>query len=265
MASVYDKAEIYDLLEDDARWQANRAHWQAVFAQTPHGLPGTLLDVSIGSGGVTLPLAELGVRLFGSDLSEAMLARCREKAAAKGVGIELRQSDFCAVRGAFSTQFDCVASTGNSLPYVSQEEVCRALEQMDALVKPGGFLYFDMRNWDKILRDRPRFYLYDPIFRDDLRVNFLQVWDYEPDGAMTFHLLYTFERDGHLFHKEKFEERYIPIPQRVPLDKLRQLGYRAPRVMPFPACASCENAREADWYCVLAQKPPAGPPDRTPA
>lgn len=33
----------------------------------------TVLDVSIGTGNQTLPLAEMGIALYGSDLSEEML------------------------------------------------------------------------------------------------------------------------------------------------------------------------------------------------
>lgn len=253
MASVYDRAELYDLTEDEARWQTYRQHWETVFAGEQVK---TLLDVSIGTGGVTLPLAQRGVRLFGSDLSEAMLARCGQKAAARGIEIDLRQSDFRTVDTCFDRQFDCVASTGNSLPYVCRDDVARALAQMDALVKPGGLLYLDTRNWDKILRERYRFYLYDPIFKDGLRVNLMQVWDYETDGTMTFHLLYTFERDGHIFHKEKFEEHYIPLPRDFLLEQLRRLGYGASRVLPFPARGADESADEADWYCILARKLP---------
>lgn len=53
-----------------------KAHWEAVLS----GLSvRTALDVSIGTGSLTLPLAALGVSLYGSDLSETMLARCRER------------------------------------------------------------------------------------------------------------------------------------------------------------------------------------------
>ena len=34
-----------------------------------------------------------------------------------------------------SKQFDCVASTGNSLPHVNNDDVLTALEQMNSLVK----------------------------------------------------------------------------------------------------------------------------------
>ena len=45
------------------------------------------------------------------------------------------------------------------------------LAGMDALVREGGWLYFDLRNWDRILRERKRFYLYNPFFDGETRVN----------------------------------------------------------------------------------------------
>ena len=191
MASIYDRADIYDLIEDEKRFSFNQRHWQIVLeGKEIH----SLLDVSIGSGSLTLPLAELGVELFGSDLSASMLTRCEKKAAARGVPITLKQADFRKVSTCFDRQFDCVASTGNSLPHVSNADALQALAEMGRLVKPGGWLYFDLRNWDKILRERQRFYLYNPFFDGDTRVNLVQVWDYHDDGTMTS----TLEKDDTL-------------------------------------------------------------------
>lgn len=251
MASIYDRADIYDLLEDESRYDAYKKHWEAVLQGRQVK---TFLDVSIGSGSVTLPLVELGIRLSGSDLSETMLERCRKKAQAHGAGITLKRSDFRTVSGQFSGQFDCVASTGNSLPYVSNEDILAVLGQMDALVRPGGYLYFDLRNWDKILRERNRFYLYDPFFDGDTRINLIQVWDYHDDGTMTFHLLYTFEKENHIVQKEKFEEHYIPVRRELLLSRLREMGYRDIRIMNFPAFVQNVDVNETDWYCVIAQK-----------
>lgn len=76
MASVYDRTDIYDLLEDETRYDAYKKHWENV------------LD--------------------------------KKK-------IET---------------FDCVASTGNSLPHVNNTDVLKTLEQMNKLVSPGGYLTF---------------------------------------------------------------------------------------------------------------------------
>lgn len=251
MASVYDRADIYDLLEDESRYEVYRKHWEKIFEGRKIG---TLLDVSIGSGNVTLPLEKLGIRLSGSDLSETMLDSCRKKAAARGLDAELKRCDFREVADAFTEKFDCVASTGNSLPYVSNEEVLRTLEQMDRLVRPGGYLYFDVRNWDKILRERNRFYLYNPFFDGETRINLIQVWDYHEDDTMTFNLLYTFERENRIFQKEKFEEHYIPIRRELLLDKVREMGYEEIRIMNFPAIFENVSVDETDWYCVMARK-----------
>ena len=93
------------------------------------------LDVSIGSGSVTLPLCELGVQLAGSDLSEEMIRKCKEKASAAGYEIELKCCDFRKLSCWEDKQFDCVASTENSLPHVNNDDVLTALEQMNSLVK----------------------------------------------------------------------------------------------------------------------------------
>lgn len=251
MGSIYNRADIYDLLEDEYRYNVYKRHWEALLKNRQIE---TFLDVSIGSGSVTLPVTELGVRLSGSDLSEAMLRKCREKADAKKLSLTLECCDFRAVAEHFSEKYDCVASTGNSLPYVSNEDVCKTLEQMDSLVNPGGYLYFDVRNWDKILRERQRFYLYNPFFDGDTRINLIQVWDYNEDDSMTFHLLYTFEKENRIFQKEKFEEHYIPVRRKILLDKLREMGYEEIEIMNFPIGISGNSVDDTDWYCVMAGK-----------
>ncbi len=252
MASLYDRADIYDLLETEERYQITKRHWERVMSGRQIG---TLLDVSIGSGNLTLPLAELGVELYGSDLSEQMLERCREKAGKRGVSIDLQVSDFRQMDNRFDRTFDCVASTGNSIPYVTNDEVPGVLAQMDRLVRPGGYLYVDIRNWDRILETKQRFYLYNPTFLDhDVRMNLVQVWDHHEDGSMTFNLLYTFERGNKIFQKEIFEEHYFPLKRRILLNSLERLGYGGIKLFCLPAFLEDVKPEEADWYCVLAQK-----------
>ncbi len=253
MPSLYDRADIYDLIENEERNRWYKRHWERVLADT--GIR-SLLDVSIGSGSVTLPLAELGVRLSGSDLSGAMLERCAKKAEKRGFPAELKRSDFRDLSCWTGRAFDCVASTGNSLAYVTNGELPAVLAQMDRLVKPGGYLYLDTRNWDAILASHQRFYLYNPFFDGETRINLTQVWDYPADGSIIFNLLYTFERDNRIFQKETFVEHYHPIPRKLLLDTLAGLGYREARQFPFPAFAN-QDPERAEWYCVLAQKPAA--------
>lgn len=231
MSQLYDRAEIYDLIESEKRTEIIRNDWKRFLGDREIR---SLLDVSIGTGGMTLPLQELGIEVYGSDLSEAMLARCRMKAAAKNKEVELRRSDFRDLSCWGDRLFDCVVSTGNALAYVSNEDVLTALERMDAHVRPGGYLCFDSRNWELIQREKQRFYLYDPFFHNGTRVNLVQVWDHEPDGSITFNLLYTFEQNEKIVQKEIFEEHYHPFPLRIVEEKLSDLGYEELSLRPFP-------------------------------
>ena len=252
MASIYDRTELYDLFDTPDRQAVYREHWHTLFAgKQVH----TMLDVSIGSGSVTLPALELNVSLCGSDLSEPMLTACAQKLDSRGLAAELHQADFRELSIWAGRQFDFVVSSGSSLGYVENADVARVLRQMDALVAPGGWLCFDTRNWDYILQNRPRFYLYDPLFDGDTRINLIQVWDYELDGSVLFHLLYTFERENHIFQKEKFEEHYHPFSRALWEQTLSSLGYQNLQILPFPAQRPYAPGSELDWYTVLAQKP----------
>jgi len=252
MGKLYERAEIYDFWDNEERYQALKKHWEAVLEDTEVH---SFLDVSIGSGSTTLPLSELGVSIDGSDLSKEMLQSCAKKAQRRQIEIGLTCGDFREAAMIHKKQYDCVGSTGNSLPYVTNQEVLDTLGQMTRLVKPGGYLYLDIRNWDQILRTHQRFYTYNPIFRDETRVNLIQVWDYNSDGTMTFHLLYTFEENNKIVQKEHFEEVYYPISKQLILQELNRLGYLEIKEMCYPAFFKNQDLEQAEWYCILAKKP----------
>ena len=61
MSSIYDRTDIYDLLEDQTHWSAYKKHWKTLLqGKNVH----SFLDVSIGSGSVTLPLCECSTCRF---------------------------------------------------------------------------------------------------------------------------------------------------------------------------------------------------------
>lgn len=248
MGSLYDRADIYDLFEDDARYQAYKKHWQSIFDGKNVM---TMLDVSIGSGSLTIPVTDLGIELSGSDLSETMLEKCKKKT---NHSIELKCCDFRDLSCWRDKKFDVVASSGNSLGYVKNNDVMLTLEQMDAHVKDGGYLYFDSRNWDKIIAEHQRFYFYNPLFDGDNRVNVMQIWDYNEDASITFNIVYTFEKENQIFQKEIFEEHYNPISKDMLVDKLFAMGYTQIELKCFPAYFPDIEFEKMEWYSVIARK-----------
>lgn len=251
MASLYDQPELYDFTDSEKKDLATLEHWKRILNGKDIK---TALDVSIGTGGLTLPMANLGISLYGSDLSEKMLARCREKASSRGIPIDLRPCDFRFLSQKFKEKFDLVFSTGNSLAYVNNDDVAHTLREMDSLVNEGGYLYFDLRNWDKITREKNRFFLYNPVFINDERVNIIQVWDYHPDGSMTFNILYTFEKDDRIYRREEFTEHYHPVKLDFLMETLISMGYKDISLAPLPAQRGEFDKENTEWYCLIAKK-----------
>jgi glycine/sarcosine N-methyltransferase len=250
MGTIYDNTEIYDIGFDEKKWQIVKEHWKKIFDGTKVN---TILDCSIGTGNITLQLSELGYQLTGSDLSANMLKKCEEKARERNINVQLFQSDFREIAENTEKMYDCVMSTGNSLPYVENDEVIKTLHIMDSLVSVGGYIYLDTRNWDKIIKEHQRFYFYPPIYRNDYRIDEIQFWDYMQDGSIIFHIVYSFEKEQKIVQREIFEEKYFPIRKELILDELKQMGYRIIKNVNFPIQCSLPP-EEFDWYCILAQK-----------
>ena len=131
------RADAYDAHH---RWQigtpAIRAGWTDVWRRALPAPPARVLDVGTGTGHVSLLLAELGHDVTGIDLSDGMLAKAREKAAALPNPPDLRLGD--AVAPDFPPgSFDVVASR-----YVlwTLRTPRAAAENWRALLRPGGLL-----------------------------------------------------------------------------------------------------------------------------
>ena len=107
----------HPIIDDEKRLQASQQYWDeaaATFDHEPdHGLrdplileawttllktwvpatSATILDVGCGTGSLSVILAELGHKVTGVDLSPAMLALAKAKAAAQGLHIEFEVMD----------------------------------------------------------------------------------------------------------------------------------------------------------------------------
>jgi SAM-dependent methyltransferase len=68
-----------------------RAAWSAAVARLLPPAPARVLDVGAGTGFLTLTAARLGHRVTALDLSSAMLARLRDKAAAEGLEVDVME------------------------------------------------------------------------------------------------------------------------------------------------------------------------------
>ena len=87
--SAYDGfAPIYDA------WSADMTEDVDYYVELAGKAEGPVVELAVGTGRVSIPIAErTGKKVIGIDSSPAMLAVARERAAAAGVDLELREGD----------------------------------------------------------------------------------------------------------------------------------------------------------------------------
>lgn len=96
---------------------------------------GAALEFGIGTGRIALPLSQRGVRVHGIELSEAMIARLREKAGADGIGVAIGDFASTAVDGTFSLAY-LVYNTIENL--TTQDGQVNCFLNASAHLEPGG-------------------------------------------------------------------------------------------------------------------------------
>jgi SAM-dependent methyltransferase len=85
---------------------------------------GEVLELACGTGRITIPLAEAGVRITGLDLEEGMLRLARSKAAEKGVKVDWIRGDCRALD--LGRRFDLIFLPFNSIAHLHAPESIQA-------------------------------------------------------------------------------------------------------------------------------------------
>ncbi len=175
--------------------------------------PKRVLDAACGIGTQAIGLAQRGHQLTGTDLSAAAVARARKEAARLGVEISTQVADLRELTEAVSGPFDVVCVLDNALPHLEGEgEVSAALDRLAAVLTPGGVFLASVRDYDAMLRDRPRVEAPRVIDEPDGHRVVFQVWDWAADGgSYRLHLYFVRYRDGRGADTRVFTSRYWPL------------------------------------------------------
>jgi ubiquinone/menaquinone biosynthesis C-methylase UbiE len=119
----------------------------------------SVLDCACGTGRHLPLFHSLGCVVFGSDISQAMLARGRKNLAEHGLDIPLVQADFRELPRHFERRFDAVVCLA-ALGFMPDEEECaKALASMFAVLRDGGLLILTAMPTDRQWKEQPRFQL----------------------------------------------------------------------------------------------------------
>jgi SAM-dependent methyltransferase len=138
--SPYDPiAGLYD------RWSASVVEDVDFYVEEALAAGGPIVELGVGSGRIAVPIAQAAVDVIGVDNSEGMLAVCRERAEAAGVGhaITLHRGDLRAP--GLAGQFELVISPFRALMHLHDDEArLEAFRAVRSLLVPEGRFIFDV-------------------------------------------------------------------------------------------------------------------------
>ena len=91
------------------------------------------------------------------DLSEEMLDRLKENARQSHLPIEVLKADFREIPEKVNDRFDGIVSLGNSIAHIlKDEEINHILAGFHSMLNPGGVLFLQLLNYDRIMKNAER-------------------------------------------------------------------------------------------------------------
>lgn len=166
------------------------------FAQSRRDLK--VLDCSCGIGTQSIGLALLGYQVHATDISPAAVSRAIKEAKRLGASLTFGVADFRSLNQVEGKN-NIVISCDNSLPHLlSENDLYQALSSIRDKLVNGGLFLASIRDYDQLLREKPRATL--PVIHDDDRGKRIvfQIWDWENEDN-----IYTFE---HFIVRKQGEE-----------------------------------------------------------
>jgi glycine/sarcosine N-methyltransferase len=157
--------DFYDALASDYHhlfadwWPAAQWHGEVisrVLADRDVRPPATVLDCTCEVGTQALPLAALGYRVTGTDLSRRAVERAQREAESRGIPVTLRRADVREGRAAVTGIFDAAISCDNALPHLLTDlDLERAVRSIRACLRDGGIFVASIPDYDSLRRTRP--------------------------------------------------------------------------------------------------------------
>ena len=140
-ASLYDHAEVYDLLF------APDVEVIEFYAEQARRAGGPVLELGCGTGGVLIPIARHGVEATGLDVAPDMLARAAAAARVVGASVRLVEGDMCNFD--LQQRFALIFVASNSLSHLADlTSLRRFFRAARRHLAPGARLVFDVSHPD---------------------------------------------------------------------------------------------------------------------
>jgi SAM-dependent methyltransferase len=240
-------AQYYDRLMD-----VDYEEWAEYLRQIWEKLgckPKQILELACGTGGVTIPLAQMGYEITAVDISAEMVAAARAKAEKHSADINFIVNSMHNLD--LGQQFDLTICCCDSVNYLTTDaELDGFIKQAYAHTKPGGLLLFDL-NSELKLRE-----IYGNQSYAELDEDFGFFWDNcfdEQTEICTMDLTFFIKvKDGLYRRVREVHREKLWYPQ-VIFERLQNQGWEIVGYFQFLTFAEPEG--EAERWQFAARKP----------
>lgn len=249
---MYDKlASIYDYF---VNWD-ERLAYELPFLEQQLRAPGKdpsqirVMDTACGTGHHAIALANIGFQMAGSDLYPEMVSLADANAKAAGEKVTFRTAGFGSINETFKQpgEFDAVLCLGNSLPHVaSEQDLKKALQDFKDLLRPGGMLLLQMRNFDLVMGEKKRWMEPQTVKEGTTEWLFIRFYDFETDGKIQFNILSLHRKPNTPWHTQLTSTHLLPIFSEKLKADLTTLGFRDIRLYGNLAAAPYEPGSSGD-------------------
>ena len=187
----------------------------------------SVLDAACGTGQHALALAVLGYDAAGADLSPGMIERAQINADERRLQVRFEAAGFGELGETFSHgSFDSLFCLGNSLPHVpDQEGLAMALADFASVLKPGGLLLVQNRNFDQVLKQQARWMEPQGAREGEREWLFLRFYDFLDDGTINFNILRLQRKIGAAWQQQVTQTRLLPLTQAELQEALLTAGF----------------------------------------
>lgn len=187
----------------------------------------SILDAACGTGQHVIALSNRGFDCLGADFSAGMVDIARQNAKRANSNVIFKQAGFGQLSDTFHEKyFDGVVCLGNSLPHILDElTLTNTLADFRSVIRSGGKLILQNRNFDKVLAERSRWMPPETYREGDRTWVFARFYDFDQDDRITFNILILYSQERGDFHQRIVSTRLWPMEKDLLIGFLKEAGF----------------------------------------